>query len=100
MGPVIISRLLQWAICEDIVCTLEEHGVDTMDVVWKAGKWDWWQLLLGEFDENDLWGEAHPADSDRANMAHNKIMGDFIAALMQLRSDLDWMHKVLFFHLS
>ena len=53
-------KFLLWAICNDIICTLLQHGVDTMGPIYGVGQWDFWQLLTGVFDPLDPWGEPWP----------------------------------------
>jgi len=81
-----------WAVVHDIMCTYEDHGVDTMEPIFKAGKWDADQMLAGIFDPNDENGR--PLEGWRARRANTFIAGGWFGGLLQLRQDLDWAFKV------
>ena len=79
---------------QDALCTMDDHGIDSIDCILNVLKHDWSQLLDGVFNIRNPYGMKWPKGSERRRRAGQDIMGGYFAGIVQLRADMDWHFKV------
>ena len=89
------TRFPMWALVGDAICKQNKHGLDTFAEIHRVLKWDWEQLLAGEFFELNPWGKKWPKGSTRRKQVGSSIAADWFFGLYSLRADMDWHTNVL-----
>ena len=86
-------RFMQWALAHETLCNESEHSISTIDCIRLIQRWDYQQALAGKFSPRDPFGKPFKSGR-RAALANAEIAGGYTAAVVLIRSDLEWKFKV------
>ena len=79
-----------------VLCHMEQHGVDTMEIVWNVFVWDAFSCLKGVYMRYDWNGDTWPPEHERAQL-FGDIMGGLLLAMIQTAVDSEYLSNHLGF---
>ena len=88
-GSSLDTRLLGFSVANCVKCKAAEHGVDTMDVIWRVFIWSLLCLARGVYPDRD-WRDREIIEGVAAQRRGLRIVRPYVWAWLMVAADLDY----------